>query len=116
MALRYCSGSPHCRVLVSQGRCPEHGGVRQAWRAQAVPMPRLRGRANQAARQRLFAKEPLCRPCRADGRVTLATIRDHITPVSEGGTEDVGNIQPICADCHRVKTQAESVRGVRRDR
>ena len=116
MALRYCQGSPNCRELVSKGRCEAHGGVRAAWRTQAPPPPRLRGRALQVARKRLFMAEPLCRPCKATGRVTLATIRDHITPVTEGGTEDVDNIQPICADCHRVKTEAESLRGVRRDR
>jgi 5-methylcytosine-specific restriction protein A len=45
------------------------------------------------------------------GRRTLATIRDHIVNVEEGGGEDAANIQPLCEACHKSKTHQESARG-----
>ena len=75
----------------------------------------MRGRALQRRRAALFASEPLCRLCHAQGRTTLATIRDHIIPLAEGGTEnDPTNEQPLCQDCSDQKTREESARGVRR--
>lgn len=65
----------------------------------------------QRERARLFAREPLCRQCRAAGRTTLATIRDHIVPLMEGGTDVPENIQPLCQACSDRKTQAEAQRG-----
>lgn len=108
-----CCLTPGCPNLVVSGRCADHGGPRKAWH-QATPVQRLNGHQNAKRRKALFAREPLCRPCVAAGRVTIATIRDHIVPLTEHGTEDVENEQPICADCHKTKTQAESARGVMR--
>lgn len=62
----------------------------------------------------LFRRKPLCEPCQEEGRVTLATIRDHRIPLAEGGADDVTNEQSICDDCHTLKTKAETARGVRR--
>jgi 5-methylcytosine-specific restriction enzyme A len=62
-------------------------------------------------RAELFKREPLCRACMAEGRTTLATIRDHIKPLFEGGTDDPTNIQPLCQACSDLKTAAESSRG-----
>lgn len=72
---------------------------------------RVSGRPLQRARTKLFWDEPLCRPCKRNGKVALATIRDHIIPLTEGGTEDEANIQPICRPCHIAKTLEESLRG-----
>jgi 5-methylcytosine-specific restriction protein A len=32
---------------------------------------------------------------------------DHIMPRASGGTNDLSNLQTLCADCHRAKTQTE---------
>ena len=32
---------------------------------------------------------------------------DHITPVSMGGSDDVGNLQLLCKECHQEKTGQE---------
>lgn len=56
----------------------------------------------------------LCQPCKRAGRLTPAREVDHITPKSEGGTDDGENLQAICFSCHRRKTAAEAHRGRRR--
>lgn len=61
------------------------------------------------ARKALFAKEPYCRECALDGVKTIATQRDHIIPISWGGTEDVSNTQPLCYRCHAAKTAEERI-------
>ena len=59
---------------------------------------------------------PLCVLCRALGRRTLATIRDHIIPLAEGGADDSTNQQGLCKDCSDIKTQTEALRGRQRRR
>ena len=58
----------------------------------------------------------LCQPCKRLDRITLATEVDHVIPQAEGGSEDETNLQAICTDCHKAKTQAEAARGVKRMR
>src|SRR4051812_18653849 len=106
-ALRPCGGSTSCPHLA--GRCHVHPAPKP-W-TQRHQATRLRGRANQRRREQLFAREPLCRRCAAQRRTTLATIRDHIVPLAEGGTEDVSNEQPLCQACSDIKTQQEAKRG-----
>lgn len=115
MGLRPCL-APRCPVLVTSGRCEAHGGPRRPWAAKATTTPRLTGRANQRRRALLFTREPLCRECAKHNRVTIATIRDHVIPLAEGGTEDVTNEQPLCNSCHLAKSEQESKRGSARAR
>ena len=46
--------------------------------------------------------------------MTVATIRDHVVPLAEGGEDDEENVQPLCQDCSDAKTREESKRGQRR--
>ena len=41
-------------------------------------------------------------------------MRDHIVALEDGGEDVESNVQPICAACHEVKSEAERARGVRR--
>ncbi len=75
---------------------------------------RIRGRKLQTLRSRLFAQEPYCRMCREQGRLTVATIRDHVVPLAEGGLDVEGNTQPLCQSCSDSKTRDEARRGVQR--
>lgn len=89
--------------------CTEHR--KQAW---SKPKPTKRsiiGRALQRARAELFERDPLCAECKRQGRVTLATLRDHVKPLAEGGLDVLGNTQGLCDACHTAKTQSESLRG-----
>jgi len=66
------------------------------------------GTDHERKRKALLAREPLCRECRKHGRVTVATIADHIVPKAEGGTDDDENYAPLCVECHCEKTSRES--------
>lgn len=59
-------------------------------------------------RAAVLADEPLCRACRAAGRVTAATEVDHVVPRSQGGATERTNLAAICGPCHRAKTQREA--------
>ena len=99
-----------CRALVrdGSGRCSAH--PREAW-VRIVPIQRITGRRLQAMRAALFSRDPLCAECRKVGRVTPATLRDHIIPLAEGGVDDESNEQGLCAECHDIKSQTEALRG-----
>lgn len=54
-------------------------------------------------------REPLCRLCKAAGRITAAVCVDHKVPIADGGSmHDVENLQPLCAACHRRKSAIEA--------
>ena len=112
-APRPCS-HPGCGVLVRDGtgRCPKH--PKQTWAKKPTAAKRITGRALQRLRKELFEREPLCRPCYRNGLVVLASMRDHILALEEGGTDTYDNVQPICEPCHDEKSKAERARGVQR--
>ena len=71
------------------------------------PTPRLRGRAGQKQRdRRLKRTNYMCEDCQAQGRVTLATIVDHIVPLVMGGPDTDENTRNLCDD-HAAKRTAE---------
>lgn len=82
---------------------------RTPWQNESVR--KVVGRALQRERKALFRKDPLCRECTKAGRVTIATIRDHIIPLSQGGQDVRSNTQPLCKECHDLKSRDESVKG-----
>ncbi|WP_097063743.1 HNH endonuclease [Sphingomonas guangdongensis] len=47
--------------------------------------------------------DPLCRYCRAEGRITPATVLDHVLALSLGGTNEPANLAPACRDCNARK-------------
>ena len=114
-APRLCT-HPGCSALVrdGSGRCARH--PKPAWAKPVTATKRITGRRLQAMRADLFAREPLCAECQRLGRVTLATQRDHIKPLAEGGADDDTNVQGLCEPCHEAKSLAESLRGRRRAR
>lgn len=53
-------------------------------------------------------KEPLCRHCKQEGKITPATEVDHIIPLSQGGADDESNFQSLCKPHHSRKTKNEN--------
>ena len=65
-----------------------------------------REKRSSSARENFLQKHPLCEECRKDGRLTPATVVDHIIP-HRGDSKlfwDEHNWQPLCKDCHDRKT------------
>ncbi len=62
----------------------------------------------QALRKSFFREHPLCVECERKGQTAEATQLDHIIPLFKGGTDDRENLQGLCAECHRIKTQREA--------
>lgn len=60
-------------------------------------------------RRLILAAEPLCRMCKAEGRITLAQVVDHIVPIAQAPELrlDQSNCQPLCHHHHNVKTSTE---------
>lgn len=61
----------------------------------------------QTARASYLRSHPLCRMCDDEGRVTAATIVDHITPHRGDQSKfwDTDNWQPLCAKHHSSHKQ-----------
>jgi len=71
------------------------------------PTDRKRGRAGVAQRLRRLTAEPLCRDCKAKGRITVATVPDHILPIALGGKDTDDNVRCLCGSCHKLRTKEQ---------
>ena len=98
---------PGCPGFCEQGQvyCKEHI---------AESSDRLRGGAAfrgydrkwREARAAYLRRHPLCVSCQAEGKLTAATVVDHIIP-HRGDTKlfwDESNWQPLCKEHHDQKT------------
>lgn len=108
-APRPCS-HPGCHVLVRDGtgRCEKH--PRQAWTKKPTATKRITGRRLQRMREQLFRDNPLCVECLRLGLVELATQRDHIKSLEEGGLDVPENTQGLCDQHHEAKSLGERLR------
>ncbi|MDO7888274.1 HNH endonuclease [Hymenobacter cheonanensis] len=62
----------------------------------------------QRAREAQLKRCPCCAECTKQGRTTVATVCDHITPVRLGGAfYDPANHQSLCRPCHQRKSASE---------
>jgi len=97
---------PGCPNLCDSGvYCPEHA---------AYSNDRQRGGAAargydsrwRKARALFLRRHPLCVECKRKGKLTPATVVDHIIPHRGDMTLfwDQNNWQPMCRDCHDRKT------------
>ncbi|NYT76542.1 HNH endonuclease [Alcaligenaceae bacterium] len=104
-----------CSALVYDGggACDKHRPA--AWSVKRpTPTKRITGRRLQRSREQLFRRHPLCVECLKAGRVTVATERDHIIPLFDGGADDESNTQALCEPCHDLKSAAERQRSYSR--
>jgi 5-methylcytosine-specific restriction protein A len=63
----------------------------------------------QRLRKQVLLKQPLCAECQRQGKITRATIVDHIKP-HKGNLDlfwDEDNLQSLCKSCHDSKTVSE---------
>jgi 5-methylcytosine-specific restriction protein A len=99
-----------CNTLTNnkEARCDNH--PYEPW-SKTADTKRISGSRLQKLRKELFARSPLCVDCAKIGRVSVATQRDHITPLSAGGKDIESNVQALCQSCHDAKTELESKQG-----
>jgi 5-methylcytosine-specific restriction protein A len=87
--------------------CTEHGGG-QTDKAKANS--KLYSQvAWSKIRTRQLSRQPLCARCYSDGKVTAATVVDHVFPHRRDvDAFKVNLFQSLCAPCHSLKTQDEN--------
>ena len=100
---------PGCPKLVPYGQkyCEVH--AREHSHDRRTAAERGYDRRWQKARAWYLRRRPWCVRCKAEGRLTPATVVDHIKP-HRGDPElfwDEKNWQPLCKSCHDKKTMTE---------
>lgn len=104
---------PGCSELVEAGQryCEQHKRQEQKRYDNQRGTSAQRGYTArwQRARKRYLAEHPLCVECEKQGRLTPATVVDHVIP-HKGDRRlfwDQGNWQSLCKRCHDKKTARE---------
>lgn len=77
------------------------------------------GRSWRKTRELVFIRDGfLCQPCKRKDKLTPVKLHGpdhgicgHIVPLSEGGSDDMDNLQTECQSCDKAKTAQESRRG-----
>lgn len=66
------------------------------------------GAAHKRWRKAILRRDPVCVTCEGMGRTVVATVADHIVPMSAGGSRLLmSNGQGLCKTCHDQKTLSE---------
>ena len=100
---------PGCAALIPYGQmyCEKHKPLHTKDRDHSCE--RGYGYKWQQARKRFLQANPICVRCFDEGRITEATVVDHIIP-HRGDMKlfwDKSNWQPLCEHHHNVKTMTE---------
>lgn len=106
---------PGCPNLTYERYCSEH---RKLVNAQYDARLRDRGTAEfyhsrewKRLRQNFLIEHPFCEECRRNGKLTKASVVDHIVPIRQGGPAlEEKNLQALCASCHGAKSIREGSR------
>lgn len=108
-----------CPELINESYCEEHKKLitkqyNQYWRDKKS-QKFYQSQEWKTLRKKKLRINPLCEECYRNGKITKATIADHITPIKQGGTAlDITNLQSLCWSCHSRKSVEEGSRwGIR---
>lgn len=106
--------APGCRELVRGTRyCAKHQHMGAAWAtSKRAERAGISGRPWRRLRDQILRRDNYlcqCEECRRTGAVREAHEVDHILPLSQGGSDAPSNLRSINRDCHRAKTQRESI-------
>ncbi|MCL6453562.1 MAG: HNH endonuclease [Alicyclobacillus sp.] len=101
-----------CTELTSERYCPQHQqDARRYDRHRAGAAQRGYDARWRRYRAAFLRRHPLCAECERAGRLTPATVVDHIV-AHKGNRQlfwDPDNHQPLCASCHNRKTASEDM-------
>lgn len=104
---------PGCRNLTANVYCEQHQGARKLEREvfdrrRGSASSRGYGRAWQATRLRILARDAVCQnPYNIENHLVVATEVDHKVPKAKGGDDSDDNLQGLCRECHSRKTATE---------
>jgi len=106
--LRPCG---RCKQLHNQKRCPICEPERRKQSASRREQEHLHLYSTDWKKLRLMIlmEQPLCVECKSHGRLTPASVIDHVTP-HKGDMAlfyDRSNLQSLCTSCHSAKTARE---------
>lgn len=109
MALKKFCRKQGCKTLTDQGYCPDHQPAREYDEHRPSASKRGYDSRWRKAREGFLKKHPICRECEKVGKLTEATVVDHIIPHKgdKGLFWDRGNWQPLCKRHHDMKTVRE---------
>ena len=78
-------------------------GIIKPFTTKNTPITRKRNPINPALRHEVFHRDGYrCLECGATNKDIQLEI-DHITPVTQGGTDELNNLQTLCMTCNRAK-------------
>ena len=99
------------------GYCDDHAKTKQGWtrweHSKKSTTERGYGHEWEKIKQVIKRRDlGMCQECRRNGRAVPGREVDHITPKSQGGTDDHDNLELLCKACHKAKTDSEKRGGV----
>jgi len=110
--LRGCK-HPLCPELVSSGFCVAHLRAKRATQDARRGSATSRGYDERwrRARASFLASHPLCVECEAEGRVTAATVVDHVVSIRVAPHRrlDPTNLRAMCKPHHDARTMRDQV-------
>ena len=101
--------APRCPVsgCLHRRPCPQHPPPARWGVTDLTTAERGYGSRHRAWREDVLLRDPYCR-LRLTGCTGIATVADHLIPISRGGERyDLNNGVGCCAHCHLVKTRRE---------
>ena len=119
-SLKFCAHAG-CDELVTFGYCEKHRAEYEARERDKTKLLESNRKSAsergydsrwQKARRTYLAHHPLCAECQRQGKLTPATVVDHIVP-HKGDRHlfwDKSNWQSLCKSCHDSKTAKEDGR------
>lgn len=108
-------GYPGCPKLTDGKYCTDHQKLVNAqydrWGRNRSSAEFYHSKEWRRKRSNFLIEHPFCEECRSNGRLTKATLVDHIIPIRRGGDPlDDSNLQALCNSCHSRKSILEGSR------
>lgn len=106
---------PGCPRLTDERYCPEHKKLLEkqydTYRRSKESAEFYHSSMWRKKRANYLIEHPFCVECQRNGKLTKATVVDHIIPIRMGGDLlDESNLQALCTSCHTRKSIREGSR------
>jgi len=96
-------GYPGCPKLTNKRYCPEHEKAESQRYEKYSRDPNHAKNYDHAwekIRSRYLEAHPICEICHQNGKLTPAVLVHHKVKITDGGTNDYGNLMALCQECH----------------